>query len=403
MKLVNADTPTNPHLFTAYETPVSCFSSAACSKILQQYTPECPILLHFQTYRQIAVAISKKHLPGIVQPFGPNTPRGYDGLSQLLSFQTGHNPATHAGAYALDRAYPAKLQPDLVEQYLHISNVWRQFLGTAKESTFRANLGFDASRTTPEVLMQPPGFLPSKSDPWLTMTSAQTRNVSQEDTVPQTDVPADCGNEQSQKRKRDADESMSSVQQKIDALRADLAALEHEHEMQKLCRTACKQALKNSNGGEPDTTLQYCKRGSRVSLSNCADIFCFLEDFGVFVCRQHHTAVISLDRHMSKYHKVQTSTRREVVDCSSRLKPVDPGKIKLPEEPVQAIEQLGKPLAGLQCRTCRFITINKDEMRRHCKKHHQLAWVGDESQLYSMVKVQSFFRTGGLQRYFKVL
>jgi hypothetical protein len=88
--------------------------------------------------------------------------------------------------------------------------------------------------------MQPPGFLPSKSDPWLTMTSAQTRNVSQENTVPQTDVPADCGNEQSQKGKRDADESMSSVQQKIDALRANLAALEHEHEMQKLCRTACK-------------------------------------------------------------------------------------------------------------------------------------------------------------------
>jgi hypothetical protein len=255
LKLVNAATPTNPHLFTAYDTPVSCFSSAACSKILQQSTPECPILLHFQVYRQIAVAISKKHLPGIVQPFDPNTPRGYDGLSRLLSFQTGHNPATHAGAYALDRAYPAKLQPDLVEQYLHISNVWHQFLGTAKESTFRANLGSNASRTTPEALMQPPGFLPSKSDPWLTMTSAQTRNVSQEDTVPQTDVPADCENEQSQKRKRDADESMSSVQQKIDALRADLAALEHEHEMQKLCRTACKQALKNSNSGELDTML----------------------------------------------------------------------------------------------------------------------------------------------------
>jgi hypothetical protein len=382
---------------------VSCFSSAACSKILQQSTPECPILLHFQIYRQIAVAISKKHLPGIVQPFDPNTPRGYDRLSRLLSFQTGHNPATHAGAYALDRAYPAKLQPDLVEQYLHISNVWHQFLGTAKESTFRANLGSNASRTTPEVLMQPPGFLPSKSDPWLTMTSAQTRNVSQEDTVPQTDVPADCGDEQSQKRKRDADESIISVQQKIDALRADLAALEHEHEMQKLCRTACKQALKNSNSGEPDTTLQYRKRGSRVSLSNCANIFYFLEDFRVFIYRQHHTAVISLNRHMSKYHKVQASTRREVVDCFSRLKPVDLGKIKLLEQPVQAIEQLDKPLAGLQCRTCRFITINKDKMRRHCKKHHQLAWVGDESQLYSIVKVQSFFRTGGLQRYFKVL
>jgi hypothetical protein len=106
---------------------------------------------------------------------------------------------------------------------------------------------------------------------------------------------------------------------------------------------------------------------------------------------------------MSQYHKVPASTRREVIDCFSRLIPVDPGKIKLPGEPVQAIEQLGKPLTGLQCRTCQFITINKDRFRRHCKKHHGLAWVGDKSQLYSIVKIQSFFRTGGLQRYFEVL
>jgi hypothetical protein len=163
---------------------------------------------------------------------------------------------------------------------------------------------------------------------------------------------------------------MSPVQRKMNALRADLAALEHEHKMQKLCNTACEEAPTNGNSGELDTTLQYRKRGSRVSLSNCADIFCFQEDFGVFVCKQHHTAIINLDRHMSQYHKVPASIRREVVDCFNRLTPVDPGKIKLPEEPVQAIEQLGKPLTGLQCRICRFITINKDEIRRHCKKHH---------------------------------
>ena len=403
LKLINATAPTNPHLFTAYDTPVSCFSSAACSKILQQSMPECPMLLHFQIYRQIVVAISKKHLPGIVQPFDPNTPRGYDGLSRLLSFQTGHNPATHAGAYALDRAYPAKLQPDLVEQYLHISNVWHQFLGTAKESTFRANLGSDASRTSPEALMQRPRLGLPRSDPWLTDRIAQTREVSQEDAVPQAGISAAGENEQSRKRKRDSDENMSPLQRKINALRVDLAALEHEHKIQKLCKTACGRALKKSNSADPDTTLQYRKRGLRVSLSNCADIFCFLEDFGVFVCRQHHTAVISLDRHMMKYHKVPASTRREVIDCFSRLKPVDPGRTKLPEEPVQAIEQLGKPLTGLQCKTCRFITINKDEIRRYCKKYYGLAWVGDKSQLYSLLKVQSFFRTGGLQRYFGVV
>jgi hypothetical protein len=44
----------------------------------------------------------------MIQPFDPNIPKDCSELLQLLSFQTGHNPATHAGAYALDRAYPAK-------------------------------------------------------------------------------------------------------------------------------------------------------------------------------------------------------------------------------------------------------------------------------------------------------
>jgi hypothetical protein len=76
--------------------------------------------------------------------------------------------------------------------------------------------------------MQPPGFLPPKSDVWLTHRTAQTREVSQEDAVPQADVSTACENEQSRKRKRDADESMSPVQRKINALRADLATLVYD-------------------------------------------------------------------------------------------------------------------------------------------------------------------------------
>jgi hypothetical protein len=86
LKLVSATVPTDQHLFTAYDTPSACFSSAACSRILQKSTPEFPILLHFQSYRQIAVAVSKKHLPDILQPFDHNLPKDYTGLLRLLSF-----------------------------------------------------------------------------------------------------------------------------------------------------------------------------------------------------------------------------------------------------------------------------------------------------------------------------
>jgi hypothetical protein len=176
LKVVSATVPTNPYLFTAYDTPSACFSSAACSKMLQQSTRECPILLHFQVYRQIVVAISKKHLPSIAQSFDANTPRDYDGLLQLLSFQTGHNPATHAGAYALDRAYPAKLQPGLVERYFQASRVWHQFLGITEEGSIVVDIGSDVNQPSSEATWCAPSGPPHQFDRLFTRT-----NVSSED------------------------------------------------------------------------------------------------------------------------------------------------------------------------------------------------------------------------------
>jgi hypothetical protein len=144
------------------------------------------------------------------------------------------------------------------------------------------------------------------------------------------------------------------------------------------------------------------KRGLQISFDNCDDVLCFLQEFRVLVCKEHYTAVVNLNTHLLQHHSVPAATRKQVVERFSRFAPVDPAEIELPDEPAQPIEALGKPLDGLQCTTCRFITINKDTIRMHCKKHHQQAWTGDKSLLYNTVKVQSFFRTGGLQKYFVV-
>ena len=139
-----------------------------------------------------------------------------------------------------------------------------------------------------------------------------------------------------------------------------------------------------------------------ISLSNCDKVFCFLEDFGVLVCKQHCTAVVSLNAHLRKHHAAKATLRRQIVQRFSQFDTVSPSAIELPDEPAQPIEELGEPLKGAQCKTCSWVTINRDEMRRHCKKSHQQAWTGDKSLLYEAVKVQSFFRTRGLQKYFIV-
>jgi hypothetical protein len=82
-------------------------------------------------------------------------------------------------------------------------------------------------------------FLLPKDNALSTNRIAQTREVPKESIVLQIKVLAAGKNKRLQKRRRDLDESISLTQQKINALRADLAALEHEHKMQKLCKAAC--------------------------------------------------------------------------------------------------------------------------------------------------------------------
>jgi len=172
--------------------------------------------------------------------------------------------------------------------------------------------------------------------------------------------------------------------------------------MQKLCETASQRTLPQGSEGDQSPMPQYRKQGSKISLSNCAEMLCFLEDYRVLICKQHQTGVVNLDTHLLHHHHVPASTRRQVVDCFRRLKPLDPAEVKLPDEPAKAIAALGKPLTRLQCKACGHITINTNILRKHCKKEHQQSWTGDKSLLYDTISVQTFFRSGGMQKYFRV-
>ncbi|KAF2149704.1 hypothetical protein K461DRAFT_280936 [Myriangium duriaei CBS 260.36] len=46
----------------------------------------------------------------------------------LLAFQTGHKPQTHAQAYALEHRFPSRLQPELIDRYVQISEHWHKYM-----------------------------------------------------------------------------------------------------------------------------------------------------------------------------------------------------------------------------------------------------------------------------------
>ena len=45
-----------------------------------------------------------------------------------LARQTGHTLQTFDTSYALDQAYPTRLQPELIHQYEAVSGLWQQWL-----------------------------------------------------------------------------------------------------------------------------------------------------------------------------------------------------------------------------------------------------------------------------------
>jgi hypothetical protein len=57
-----------------------------------------------------------------------------------------------------------------------------------------------------------------------------------------------------------------------------------------------------------NTNTRTRKGPERLSTENCDNVFCFLDDYGVLICRQHHTAIVNLEKHIRVYahHDLQT-------------------------------------------------------------------------------------------------
>jgi hypothetical protein len=134
-ELTSAKEP-NRHVFTKHDQATSCYNSDDCLRSLKLATAQSPMTMTMRNYRQVAIAMSKRHIPSLLKPFDPHLPNDLDGFLNLLSFQTGHKPATRSGAYALENGFPSKLQPDLIHRYLENSDIWQKFLMISKDDYF---------------------------------------------------------------------------------------------------------------------------------------------------------------------------------------------------------------------------------------------------------------------------
>ncbi|KAK3896389.1 hypothetical protein C8A05DRAFT_48494 [Staphylotrichum tortipilum] len=104
--------------------------SELLSKALQQLT-KSTVSQAFGThvYRQLSIAITEKHVRQIKNPFNRHDDRTKSAdISVAFAWQSGHRPMERGTTYGLDGAFPASLQPSLLQLYKWASSEWHRFL-----------------------------------------------------------------------------------------------------------------------------------------------------------------------------------------------------------------------------------------------------------------------------------
>jgi hypothetical protein len=138
----------------------------------------------------------------------------------------------------------------LVERYFQTSEVWHLVLAIAGESALTAG---SVDHSLQDVTSSARSVPRQRGDTSTTETLALTDVLFQDENGLQAGDSVARDDQQSWKRKRCEEGSMTATQEKIDALRTDLAKLEWEQQMQKICEAASQGPLGQNDSGESNS------------------------------------------------------------------------------------------------------------------------------------------------------
>ena len=142
----------------------------------------------------------------------------------------------------------------------------------------------------------------------------------------------------------------------------------------------------------------------KITVENADDWLEYEARYKVLICKYHQYALQNLSNHLRTQHSGSTKEKSAVVKKFASLEILQPSKVQLPPPLEQPIESLGKPRDAFVCdeEECGFITISRDEIRKHCNKEHDWRSTKRDQEHWHHVYVQTFFSNGGRQRYFTV-
>jgi hypothetical protein len=102
-------------------------SSIQATVILRRLTSHFPTPITLSLYRQAALAIAKRFIRELVQAINFYEPSQASDATNVLALGAGHHPRILLTAYAIDSAYPTRLQPELLELYRRLSTLWQEW------------------------------------------------------------------------------------------------------------------------------------------------------------------------------------------------------------------------------------------------------------------------------------
>jgi hypothetical protein len=89
---------------------------------------DCKATLTVASYRQVVLAIAKRYIAIMAQPFNAQRPEHVNKVWKDIAWKAAHNVRTLTNIYALDQSYPSQLQPELIRRYEALSEQWHRWL-----------------------------------------------------------------------------------------------------------------------------------------------------------------------------------------------------------------------------------------------------------------------------------
>jgi hypothetical protein len=102
-------------------------SSTQASNILKRLTQDLVTPWTLSLYRQAALTIAKRYISELIKKINFYNPLNASSPIRMIAASAGHHPRTLLGAYAVDKALPSRLQPELLEMYLRLSTLWQDW------------------------------------------------------------------------------------------------------------------------------------------------------------------------------------------------------------------------------------------------------------------------------------